>query len=408
MPHPAEDVVADPPAHAWSDSYASRGPAAPSAALVAWSRPPSREHVPRSPGRRAAATRARCSPFQSRTSRRAHAWEDQARGRDSRRPASPSRSLVALRRPRGVASPIARPALFPAGANSRKMAHGVDPGRPRSSCQQKTPRAPRVAARAVPPPARPRRRDPDALHAPHLRARDGAGRGAPRCADMEPWNAYTQWMIDTGIYVGGDPLAPSTAATTVRVRDGRRADHRRAVRRDEGGPRRVLHRSTAPDLDTALDAAARCPGRAYGSVEVRPIRRCRDAGDLAGAGGRRLIPAAPSPRRDVVERAFREESGRVLATLIRVLGDFDLAEEAVHDAFVAALETLAARRRAARTPAAWITTDGPQPGARPDAPGAPRRRRSSPSSRARSPAAGSRRTTCASGARAASPTTGCG
>ena len=39
-----------------------------------------------------------------------------------------------------------------------------------------------------------------------------------------------------------------------------------------------------------------------------------------------------------VERVFREESGRVLATLIRVLGDFDLAEEAVQEAFVVALE----------------------------------------------------------------------
>ena len=41
--------------------------------------------------------------------------------------------------------------------------------------------------------------------------------------------------------------------------------------------------------------------------------------------------------REVVERAFREETGRVLATLIRILGDFDLAEEAVQDAFLVAL-----------------------------------------------------------------------
>ena len=40
--------------------------------------------------------------------------------------------------------------------------------------------------------------------------------------------------------------------------------------------------------------------------------------------------------RALVERAFREESGQVLATLIRVLGDFDLAEEAVQDAFLVA------------------------------------------------------------------------
>ena len=50
---------------------------------------------------------------------------------------------------------------------------------------------------------------------------------------------------------------------------------------------------------------------------------------------------------NAVERAFREESGRVLATLIRHLGgDFELAEDALQDAFAVALATLAARRRA--------------------------------------------------------------
>jgi RNA polymerase sigma-70 factor, ECF subfamily len=40
----------------------------------------------------------------------------------------------------------------------------------------------------------------------------------------------------------------------------------------------------------------------------------------------------------VIDRLFRRESGRAVATLIRVLGDFDAAEEAVQDAFVVALE----------------------------------------------------------------------
>ena len=59
--------------------------------------------------------------------------------------------------------------------------------------------------------------------------------------------------------------------------------------------------------------------------------------------------------REQVERTFREESGRVLATLIRLLGDFDLAEEAVSDAFVAALETWP-RDGVPRNAGAWITT----------------------------------------------------
>ena len=52
---------------------------------------------------------------------------------------------------------------------------------------------------------------------------------------------------------------------------------------------------------------------------------------------------------------FREEHGRVVATLIRVLGDFDLAEEAVADAYVTALERWPVEGVPANA-GAWITT----------------------------------------------------
>ena len=42
--------------------------------------------------------------------------------------------------------------------------------------------------------------------------------------------------------------------------------------------------------------------------------------------------------REMLDSVYRAESGRILATLIRLLGDFDLAEDAVHDAFAAALD----------------------------------------------------------------------
>ena len=58
---------------------------------------------------------------------------------------------------------------------------------------------------------------------------------------------------------------------------------------------------------------------------------------------------------EVVDRLFREESGRAVATLIRVLGDFDLAEEAVQDAFARALEVWPTDG-VPRNPGAWITT----------------------------------------------------
>src|SRR5579872_5103259 len=41
--------------------------------------------------------------------------------------------------------------------------------------------------------------------------------------------------------------------------------------------------------------------------------------------------------RELLDSLYRGDSGRILATLIRLLGDFDLAEEAMHEAFAAAL-----------------------------------------------------------------------
>src|ERR1700747_3013850 len=40
-----------------------------------------------------------------------------------------------------------------------------------------------------------------------------------------------------------------------------------------------------------------------------------------------------------IETLYRSESGRILATLVRLVGDLDLAEEVMHEAFAAALET---------------------------------------------------------------------
>ena len=39
-----------------------------------------------------------------------------------------------------------------------------------------------------------------------------------------------------------------------------------------------------------------------------------------------------------IDKIFRDEAGRALATLIRLVGDFDLAEDALQDAFAVALE----------------------------------------------------------------------
>jgi RNA polymerase sigma-70 factor (ECF subfamily) len=87
----------------------------------------------------------------------------------------------------------------------------------------------------------------------------------------------------------------------------------------------------------------------------------RDGRHLSGRVSRpvgrsgRGLSRTDAATHEVVDRLFREEQGRAVATLIRVLGDFDLAEEAVQDAFIAALEVWPDRGIPAN-PGAWITT----------------------------------------------------
>ncbi len=61
--------------------------------------------------------------------------------------------------------------------------------------------------------------------------------------------------------------------------------------------------------------------------------------------------------REMVDALYRDESRRVLATLIRLLGDFDLAEEALHDAFRTALEQWP-RDGVPANPRAWLVSAG--------------------------------------------------
>lgn len=61
--------------------------------------------------------------------------------------------------------------------------------------------------------------------------------------------------------------------------------------------------------------------------------------------------------RELVDGAYRSESRQVLATLIRLLGDFDAAEEALHEAFAAAVEQWA-RDGVPANPRAWLVSTG--------------------------------------------------
>src|SRR5919108_115952 len=61
--------------------------------------------------------------------------------------------------------------------------------------------------------------------------------------------------------------------------------------------------------------------------------------------------------RELLDTVYRSESSRILATLIRLLGDFDLAEDAVHDAFAAALERWP-KDGVPANPRAWLVSAG--------------------------------------------------
>src|SRR6185437_7431442 len=80
---------------------------------------------------------------------------------------------------------------------------------------------------------------------------------------------------------------------------------------------------------------------------AHPVREARvDRGQARDGHVRRR-------RIEALARVFREERGRVLATLVGVLGDLELAEDALQDAVATALERWA-REGVPRNPAAWL------------------------------------------------------
>jgi RNA polymerase sigma-70 factor, ECF subfamily len=68
-------------------------------------------------------------------------------------------------------------------------------------------------------------------------------------------------------------------------------------------------------------------------------------------------PTGDDRAREAVEAVYRSDSRRVLATLIRLLSDFDLAEEALHEAFAAAVEQWP-REGTPANPRAWLVSTG--------------------------------------------------
>ncbi len=89
-------------------------------------------------------------------------------------------------------------------------------------------------------------------------------------AEYAEWFKVTEEMEQAGVHVDGSALHPAQAATTLRLRDGERVltDGPFAETKESLGGYYILD---VPDLDAALEWAAKMPNAGYGSIEVRPV-----------------------------------------------------------------------------------------------------------------------------------------
>lgn len=80
--------------------------------------------------------------------------------------------------------------------------------------------------------------------------------------------AYVKALMEAGVWLGGAGLASASSATTLRLKDGKRLvqDGPYADTKEELGGFLLID---VPDLDKALEWAARCPSAATGTIEVR-------------------------------------------------------------------------------------------------------------------------------------------
>ena len=95
------------------------------------------------------------------------------------------------------------------------------------------------------------------------------------------------------------------------------------------------------------------------------MRNCPERAGFFEYTGNKIMDRKPQANlgiaaeqvRNTVDALYRSDSRQVFATLIRLLGNFDIAEEALHDAFRAALEQWP-RDGVPANPRAWLVSTG--------------------------------------------------
>ena len=160
--------------------------------------------------------------------------------------------------------------------------------------------------------------------------------------DVDAFNAELQ-AAGAWVFAGG--LHPADTATVVQVEDGEvvTTDGPFAETKEQLGGFWVIE---AADLDAALALGGQGRRRPAGAPS-----RCARSRTSPRPERRRAGPTRSADRRSV----FREESGRAVATLVRLFGDIDVAEEAVQEAFVVAVERWPAAGLPPN-PGGWIIT----------------------------------------------------
>ena len=98
---------------------------------------------------------------------------------------------------------------------------------------------------------------------------------------MGDYKAFTDSIKTSGNFVAGEALRPTSSATTVRVKDGKRltTDGPFAETKEQLGG---IYLVKAKNLDEAIAMASRIPAAQHGSVEVRPVADYTEQQQRAG------------------------------------------------------------------------------------------------------------------------------
>ena len=91
-----------------------------------------------------------------------------------------------------------------------------------------------------------------------------------RATTLAAYGDFSTWLRERGWMRAGDELHDTSQATSVRVRDGERlvTDGPFAETKEALGGYYLID---VENLDDAIEAASRCPGALYGTIELRPV-----------------------------------------------------------------------------------------------------------------------------------------